>query len=390
MALEESLQTQLQELIAAATGSTGDDYDMNNVEADALFHLIIKNDTAQVVPVTHREHRQKWAWWAAAIFVLVSIGCYFIFFNNKEAVPEIVRVPPTKKDVKAPETNRAMITLADGTTVYLDSVYNGQLAMQGHVQLVKLANGQIAYHLSAAQAGTASGEILKELQYNTLTNPRGSKIIDMQLSDGSHVWLNAGSSVTYPVAFVGDERNVQVTGEAYFEIVPDSDTSTGKKRSFIVQKNDLQIQVLGTKFNVNSYDNEPDIKVTLLEGLVKVSNSTNSMQIQPGQQAAIHHSRPTGSSGRASFIIHHSVDTEQVIAWKNGIQSFDNADIQTIMRQVERWYNVDVSYRGTVPKRVFTGDIPATISLSELLKLLEVNKINFEIDAEKKQLVVIP
>ncbi len=312
---------------------------------------------------------------AASIVLVVALGAYFLFWNNKKSNKYLTAPGVLAQEVKAPDANKATIILADGRSVYLDSVPAGELVMQDGIKIIKTIDGKLRY-INAA-INTPAGA----MAYNTLHNPRGSKVVDVLLADGSRVWLNAGSSITYPVSFSGDSRKVDITGEAYFEVAPEHHTNPGKKRSFIVQKNDLQIEVLGTKFNVNSYDNEPDIKVTLLEGLVKVSNSTNSKQIQPGQQASIHHS---------SFIIHHSVDTEQAIAWKNGIQSFNNADIQTIMRQVERWYNVEVSYRGTVPKRVFTGDIPATVSLSELLKLFEVNKINFEIDAEKKQLVVIP
>ncbi len=329
----------------------------------------------QVIPLYRRNFFRLAA--VAAVVLLLTAGIYYSFIYRPAAklLPQQQQV--LVNEVQAPATNRATVTLADGSTVYLDSIHNGQLALQGNVKLIKLANGQIAYHLPAAQAGTASGEILKELQYNTLANPRGSKVIDMQLSDGSHVWLNAGSSVTFPVAFTGNERRVSITGEAYFEIAHDN------AKKFIVTANGTTTEVLGTHFNVNAYGDESDIKITLLEGSVKVSSliTHNSSFIKPGQQATIHH------SSNSSFIIHHSVDVEQAIAWKNGLFSFSDADIYTIMRQISRWYGVDVQYNKAITEK-FRFKASRNTGAGNIFKILEATG-EVKLKVEGKTVIVM-
>ena len=267
--------------------------------------------------------------------------------------------------MKAPETNKAMITLANGQKVYLDSAVNGTLAMQGNVKLVKLANGQIAYQ-------TASGETINEIKYNTLTNPRGSKVIDMTLADGSQVWLNAGSSVTYPVAFVGNERRVAITGEAYFEVAHNT------AMPFKVSKGEMEVTVLGTHFNVNAYDDESDIKVTLLEGSVKVIKgpSTGSglqTVLKPGQQAQV--------TNEVKVV--NDADLEQVMAWKNGLFNMKGTDLAALMRQVARWYDVQVSYEGPQQQKSFGGSINRDVDLSDVLKALEQYGIHFRMEKGK-------
>mgnify|MGYP000868810862 CR=1 FL=1 len=304
---------------------------------------------------------------AAVAVIILGTGAHFMFFNKKptdDGQQSIVKGPT---DVKAPETNRAMITLADGRTVYLDSAANGQLAMQGNVRLVKLANGQIQY---SSESGVQSSELV----YNTLMNPKGSKVIDMALADGSHVWLNAGSSVTFPVAFAGNERKVFITGEAYFEVAHDV------TKPFYVTKGDVSVQVLGTHFNVNAYDDEKEIKVTLLEGSVKVTSTLlrNDVMIKPGQQATLRQGQ-----GDKELKVVNGVDMEQVMAWKNGYFSFDNTDLETVMRQIARWYDVEVVYEGAIPDMQFGGDISRNNNASQVLKILEESKVKFRIEGKK-------
>jgi len=324
-------------------------------------------------PLVHRIHLlRRTRWWAAAasIILLLGAGAYFLFFNRAEKPTEIVKtVLPDY--MKAPETNKAMITLANGQKVYLDSAVNGTLAMQGNVKLVKLANGQIAYQ-------TASGETINEIKYNTLENPNGSKVIDMTLADGSQVWLNAGSSVTYPVAFVGKERKVSITGEAYFEVAPSISPEGGGKKPFIVKKGDAEVIVLGTHFNVNAYDDESDIKVTLLEGSVKVIKGSANSLLKQGQQAQV--------TNEVKVV--NGADLEQVMAWKNGYFNFNSAGIRTIMKQLARWYDVEVSYEGNVPLQHITGEISRNVNASEVLKMLEYAGVHFRI--EGKSIVVLP
>lgn len=309
---------------------------------------------------------KKWYWIAASLIVMAGLGIYFYATNNKQQLPIAVITP---KDIPAPATNRAMITLADGSLVFLDSVNNGQLAQMGNIKLIKLANGQIAYQ-------SAGGKVLEELKYNTLTNPRGSKVIDMQLSDGSHVWLNAGSSITYPVAFVGKERKVELKGEGYFEVTKDP----GKK--FIVTTaRGVNTEVLGTHFNVNAYEGESDIKVTLLEGSVKVSdNNLQHVIIKPGQQAV--------SSSDLGLRAISNVDLDAVTAWKNGLFQFQGASIEEVMRQLAIWYDLDVVYEKNVPNIDFGGKMQRSLSLKQVLSLLEKNGVKFKVDG--RRITVLP
>jgi ferric-dicitrate binding protein FerR (iron transport regulator) len=248
--------------------------------------------------------------------------------------------------------------------VYLDSAGNGALAREDNVQVVKLADGQIAYK------GAAS-----ELVYNTLTNPRGSKVIDMTLSDGSRIWLNAGSSITYPVTFVGKERHVVVIGEVYFEV------AHNKAMPFIVTHGAMDVEVLGTHFNVNAYYDEPAVKVTLLEGSVKIRQlamindqlkKVNEILLKPGEQAVL-------AGDHSPLTINHSPNLAEVMAWKNGLFSFTGADLATVMRQLSRWYNVDVKYEGQIPARKFSGEITHDLTLSQLMNGLQSLGIKFNI-----------
>lgn len=366
---------ELHALLDAQYALIPEDMLVKDIDWESMYNNIIqtKAETGKVISIKRWRFIKIAA--AAAVIVTVLTTAYFVIFSENKTKKDIATVQQVTKDVPPPDRYRAAITLADGKVVYLDSAGNGLLAQQGDMQLVKLANGQIAYR-------SASGEIIKELKYNTLTNPRGTKVINMALADGSHVWLNAGSSVTFPVAFVGNERKVEMTGEAYFEVAPD------KTKPFYVSKGNMKVEVLGTHFNVNAYEDEDNIKVTLLEGSVKVANNANAVTIKPGQQAIIHHSRPTGSSGRASFIINNSVDVEQVMAWKEGRFSFSSVDIQTIMRQVARWYNVDIEYRGHIQGTV-SGEVSREVNVSQVLRMLELtDKVRFEIQGQK--IIVMP
>jgi|SRR6185437_1024114 len=309
--------------------------------------------------------KARYQWWAAASVILLLAGFgYFLFFHKTTKPTQIAKV--LRNDIKAPQSNKAMITLANGQTVYLDSVGNGALAMQGNVKLVKLAGGQIAYE-------HASGKVISKMEYNTLSNPRGSKVINMTLADGSKVWLNAGSSLRYPVLFIGNERKVSVTGEAYFEVTHDA------SKPFIVNNGAMDVRVLGTHFNVNAFEDDGnDIKVTLLEGSVKINNENATGLLKPGQEAVV----------TREIKVLNDVDLDLVMAWKNGYFQFDNASLQNVLKEVSRWYDVNVIYEGKNQPREFVGEIQRDLSLSEMLKLLERNKVHFKIQG--KDLRIIP
>ncbi len=304
--------------------------------------------------------RRRSIWLAAAsVIAVLGLGFYFYFINGKQRSPVIA--VNIKREISAPTTNRAMITLADGSRVFLDSVANGQLAQQGNIKLVKLANGQVAYQ-------TADGQVLKELQYNTLTNPRGSKVIDIRLSDGSHVWLNAGSSITYPVAFAEHERRVELKGEGYFEVAKD------KARKFIVSSNGITTEVLGTHFNVSAYNSAVAVKITLLEGAVRAGNNKDAVVIKPGQQAV---------AEAGSLKVNESPNLDQVMAWKNGFFNFDGLQFTEAMAQLEQWYDVEIGYQGRIPDGKFYGDLSRSTSLSGIMKTLEVYGIAFKQEGRK-------
>jgi transmembrane sensor len=360
-----------------------------HIQAHADRHVRDEEDTFSpwnVVPLPDR--RRRWGWAVAAAVLIVGFTTVLIVSSRRRnSTPrQDVASQPLPFDVKAPQTNRAMITLANGQQVALDSINKGLLARQGNVRLVKLDDGRIAYQ-------NASGGTIREVQYNTLYNPRGSKVIDMVLSDGSHVWLNAGSSVTYPVAFTGKERKVAITGEAYFEVLHDA------SKPFYVSKGNVEVKVLGTHFNVDAYDDEENIKVTLVQGSVKVlntlatagaassdgqSNSLSGVMLSPGQQAAV---AVTGSKEDKIRIIANP-DLEAVMAWKDGLFNFNKVPLQDVMHQLARWYNVDVEYQGTVTAKTLGGEMQRDLNLSEVLDGLRDIGLHFRI--EGKKVIVMP
>lgn len=331
--------------------------------SERLLSGILRHRQAVIRQMDNTEkrfRRLRWPVVAASIILLLGAG-YFLFFNqNKRS--ETIR-PVMSSDVQAPTANRAVITLANGQKVFLDSAINGQLVKQGNASLIKKADGQIAY----SHAINGEGEIL----YNTLTNPQGSKVISLTLSDGTQVWLNAGSSVTYPVAFIGNERKVSITGEAYFEVTHDA------SRPFKVGKDEMEITVLGTHFNVNAYDDERNLKITLLEGSVKVSDSSAGSGVQqtvlsPGEQVVL---AAGGDMKRTG-----NVDLEETVAWVNGRFQFKSSDLESLMRQIARWYDVKVIYEGKVTKK-FSGKIPRTMSAMNVFKVLEeTGGVHFSIE----------
>jgi ferric-dicitrate binding protein FerR (iron transport regulator) len=325
---------------------------------ERLYQKIAKEKNKQ--PTAPVIRSISWIRWAAAAFVILLLGAgyYFFTYKKQEQQGEVVKTERTmNKDIAPPNTANAVLTLANGRKVILDSTGNGTLALQGAVNVIKLADGQIAYR------GTS-----KEVEYNTLSNPRGSKVISLLLADGSKVWLNAASSLKYPTAFTGKERKVEITGEAYFEVAHNPD------KPFIVSKAGTSIKVLGTHFNVNAYDDESSLDVTLLEGSVSVvaDHSLRPEVIKPGTQAQV--------KRNGNIQLDNSVDLNEVMAWKNGLFSFKGDDIQSIMRQVSRWYDVEVIFKEPV-KEKFYAEVSKSTNVSTLLEMLEATKaVQFKIE----------
>ena len=305
-----------------------------------------------------------WLPWVAAAAVLIGvfIGSYFMFIKSKPANKmAVVEKKPAAAGDRTPGGNKAFLQLADGSLIELDDTDTGMLAQQGNTKIVKLNNGQLKYN-STSQKNT-------QVLYNTISTPRGGQY-HVILPDGSKVWLNAASSLRFPTSFTGEARNVLLTGEAYFEV------AHNKNMPFHVAVNDMKVEVLGTHFNIMSYDNENAISTTLLEGSVKVSSMVNGQwsMLKPGQQAAIHNSQLT---------IHDDIDAESVIAWKNGMFQFNSADIQTIMRQIERWYDVEVQYKGPIPQGHYSGIVPRSNNLLKVLRIFEESDLKFSIEGKK-------
>jgi transmembrane sensor len=303
---------------------------------------------------------------AAVVIGLIGLGVWFFVKDRTNEKQPIVETKAS--DIAAPVIKKAVITLADGRRVPIDSIASGMLAVQHDVKVVKNERGEIVYDPSSAQ-------IQQEIAYNTLYNPKGSDVVSLTLADGTKVWLNSESSLQYPVAFAGNERSVRITGEAYFE-VSKSITAAGTKRSFLVEANGVTTRVLGTHFNVNAYKDEPEIKVTLLEGSVKVKSEASEVTLNPGQQAI--------SSSHSTLTIHHSPDIDQVMAWKNGKFDFgEGTDLKQIMRQIARWYDVDVEYKGSI-REEFGGTMPRQVTAASLLEKFEMTgRVKFKIEGRK-------
>ena len=336
---------------------------------ERILHSRQQNATA---PRLHAYSiNRQWIRYAAAVLVVLGLGSALVLSldtKKKQSIATASRKGESSNDINAPASNRATITLANGQKVSLDSVVNGELAKQGNIKLVKLDNGQISYQ-------PVTGEVIKEMQFNTLLNPRGSKVIFMTLSDGSRVWLDAGSSVTYPVSFVGKERRVTITGEAYFEVVHDA------SMPFIVSKGDVQVEVLGTHFNFNAHDDETTIRTTLLEGSVRVKFHDKQVVIEPGQQAQLENS--VAASSQRQLKVAGNIDIEQVMAWKNGSFVFNRTPLSYVLMQLSRWYDVEIVYEQGVPDIKLGGEMKRDLSLSQVLKGLGQLGVNFRIEGKK-------
>lgn len=301
---------------------------------------------------------------AAVIIALLGLSTYFILFHkpSKEIANTQIRF---KNDV-APGSNKAMLILGNGSAIILDSIADGTLARQGNAAVIKTDSSKLSYLL------TDSGLPLKPkppTEYNTLTTPRGGQF-QLVLSDGTRIWLNAASSIRYPVSFGSKERRVEITGEVYFEV------ARNELSPFIVSAGGEEVQVLGTHFNIRAYPDETELKTTLLEGSVKVTSisSHQSEIIKPKQQTWL-------QADRLSVI--NEVNTDEVIAWKQGTFYFKSADLKTILREFARWYDIDISYEGPVKNRKFFAVVKRSNTLKKMLEMLQDNSIIYEIDGKK-------
>jgi len=323
----------------------------------------IEEEGLSVQPAIVRPMHRTRYFVAASLVGLLAVGTWFYMKNRPVATSDVATaVTSTFRNDIAPGGNKAVLTLSDGSNVVLDSAGKGTIAHQGIARVVKLDDGKLAYH------NTTTGEKPAALEYNTLTTPAAGQF-QLLLPDGSKVWLNNASSLRYPVAFTGKDREVELKGEAYFEIAPNA------RQPFKVKVDETLIDVLGTTFNISAYTDETTIKTTLLSGAVRVSRGDARKVLKPGQQARLHE---TGGLETLD-----DVDTDGVVAWKNGYFHFDHADIKTAMRMLARWYNVEVVYEGAIPNRTFGGDMERKLNLSEVLKILEKNQVHFDLEGRR-------
>ena len=316
----------------------------------------------QIILPRRNEQKKAWLWYAAAVVIVFLSVSIYLFIKPAKT--------PSTVDAAAhilPGGNRAMLTLSNGTKIVLDDAHKGQIAKQSNISITKMAGNQIVYTTGSGNATTDNQQLAYQLQ-NTINTPNGGQY-SLVLPDGTKVMLNAASSLTYPAAFHGTERLVQLTGEAYFEV------AKNKKMPFRVKSANQTVEVLGTHFNINSYQDEPSIKTTLLEGAVKVSSGSASISIIPGQQAVVNRV----GKGEVSK---HTVDVDKETAWKNGLFSFQNDDLKSIMRQVARWYDVKIVYADNLPNEKFIGEISRSSNLSDVFKILELNNVHFEVEGK--------
>jgi transmembrane sensor len=309
---------------------------------------------------------------AAAVLLLVATGGW-LTLHNRTTTP-LATANTTKNTSRtndiAPGSNKATLTLADGSKVTLDSAHTGNLTSQGNVAVIKRGDGQLQYASTNTNGNTPAASMV----YNILSTPRGGEY-RLKLQDGTNVWLNASSSIRYPTTFAGKERRVEITGEAYFEVAKNADMPfrVSVAGPAIGGKN-TEIEVLGTGFDVNAYQDEADQKTTLIEGAIKVTSSSDAVTLHPSEQAI--------SSGTHLKTLQLE-NPEQTIAWKNGYFEFDNADIPTIMRQISRWYDVDVEYQGKASEDRFSGRFSRNVSLAVVLQILHTSGVQLLADDKK-------
>lgn len=325
-------------------------------------------DREQASPV----HSFSWLKLSAAAMILITLSVVAYFWLEKRSVPAPVvqkkESRPLEKTI-APGGDKAVLTLADGQTVILDDADNGSVAQEGNTKVIKL-NGQLSYQ----QAGATTA-----ISYNTISTPKGGQY-KLILADGTKVWLNAASSLRFPVSFTGSTRTVELTGEGYFEVATVHALGENGKIPFIVKilnaaDDSGEVEVLGTHFNIMAYGDEGAVKTTLLEGSVKVKNNAKNTLLKPGQQASLQ---------KGVLYTSDNVDVEEVVAWKDGYFQFDRkAPIAQVMRQIARWYDVEVDYEGSIPNRRFGGKIARNSRLQDVLQMLELNNISFRIEGRK-------
>ncbi len=339
-----------------------DEYLMESMDEEAA----IGEEAPREVSIPRRSGILKWLPYVAACLLLLSLGG--LLYNNYVSPVEKAGLADRVQDIP-PGGNHATLTLENGSVITLDQLADGEIVQQAGLVVRKTGDGQLVY-----EAGITDAEV-GLLTYNTITTPNGGQY-RVILPDGTHVWLNSASSLRYPIRFNGTTRQVELTGEGYFEV------SADESAPFIVACQNQVVLVTGTHFNINAYPEEQSVQTTLLEGRVTVvsNDGKNSVLLKPGEQALLESEK---------FTV-RAADTEQATDWKNGDFIFENEDIRSIMRRVARWYDVDVVYEnGYQPDIGFFGQVSRSKNISEVLQVLELTgAVHFRI--EDRTITVLP
>lgn len=316
--------------------------------------------------------------WAAAILIIIS--CSILVWQQWKPSPQegYTNLADNPNHDVQPGREGAILTLSDGTHIELDTIRSGIINSEIGTAL-EVSEGKLAYNLTNFDSNRLNSA---QVQWHTLTTPKGRQF-SLELPDGTKLWLNAASSIRFPIAFTGKERTVELTGEAYFEVTPSPD------QPFIVITRQQQVKVLGTHFNINAYDDEDAEKTTLLEGSVQVSGwghddvntgfqaRQKNILLKPGQQLTV----AAGAGGSKTDVT--TVDLDQVIAWKNGVFNFHRQSLQSAMRQISRWYGVEIVYEKNIPEVQFGGKVQRNLQLSQIIKGLADEEVSFRIEGNK-------
>jgi len=323
---------------------------------DQLMHKASDRQAATVVPI----RRVNYFKWVAAVALIATLGGAYFFFTKDNAAPRVAEQKsiPDAQEIIVPGTEKATLTLDNGLVIQLDTARNGTLALQSNAEIVKLDDGTILYR-------PGNIPVDQEISFNTIKTPSGGQY-QIVLPDGTRVWLNAASALRFPSRFSEKNREVTLSGEAYFEVARDPGAP------FVVSVGQSAVTVLGTHFNINGYGDEEDLCTTLLEGSVRFSNGSTQRTLEPGQQARLNRT--------SSAVSVHKADIDQVMGWKNGFFEFDNIDLAAIMRQISRWYDVDVVYQSIDKNKKLGGGISRKSALPDLLRLLENSGVKVRLE----------
>jgi ferric-dicitrate binding protein FerR (iron transport regulator) len=370
-------EAQARKLIAEAIeeNETNSSLTMSEERLQLILHSIA-GEAEVIEEVVTPVRRINIRWLRYAAILVLALGCWLIYKNLR--TEKNVQTPADQLAGIQPGRNRAVLTLSDGSIIELDSASHGTLATQGEVLITKTADGDIIYNAKGAENG--------EVMMNTMSTPRGGQY-HLVLPDGTEVWLNAASSIRYPTIFKGENRKVEVTGESFFQVAKD------KSKPFIVSlPNNAEIEVLGTSFNVNAYADESSVNTTLVNGAVRVASVTDpagKVILKPGQQA-----RFAQGNQHKAFTVINNADIDKVTAWKNGQFNFEGTSLEDAMKQLSRWYDVEIVFDKEVYARglehtKLVGGIRRDLSLANVLELLNVMGLHFRME-EGRKLIVLP